>query len=165
MRTHTSTLLTRLGKEKKERKSSSCTTLEKKYNVKNKLLPKKSERGRSTSEAESQGQWRQPLLQLGIPTRVACGYYHDGVCESDVNRIVSDSVDLSVTVNLASVTGFRLRPFFSLFSLLCRVWQTTIWFLSSFFFQKASSRSLSDTGTHQNEFEQWTFFSFFFFFF
>ena len=28
----------------------------------NKLPPKKSERG--TSEAESQGQWRQPLLQL-----------------------------------------------------------------------------------------------------
>ena len=36
--------------------------LKKKIQCKTKLLPKKSERG--TSEAESQGQWRQPLLQL-----------------------------------------------------------------------------------------------------
>ena len=34
----------------------------KKSSMWNKLLPKKSERG--TGEAESQGQWRQPLLQL-----------------------------------------------------------------------------------------------------
>ena len=46
----------------KEKKNPVHALRLKKKSMQNKLLPKKSERG--PSEAESQGQWRQPLLQL-----------------------------------------------------------------------------------------------------
>ena len=48
--------------QKKEKNPGHALRLEKKKINVNKLLPKKSERG--TSEAESQGQWRQPLLHI-----------------------------------------------------------------------------------------------------